>query len=288
MKITLLIFLLIAFPVLSKQWEGILYEIDSPTITVEWECNTSITSHYDVSIYWEDHFLEYPLPSTTECRAEIPKPRSGHFSVMVRACNITDCSVWANSGNDSIVSAGFQKAWRLFWKVTPPEPPVVVKEPMKDRHLEPILKDINGKIIVPPGGFKAGIPAAPSRIRLVQQAPPSCDISNLKEGMFFDSNNPDKNITGVIAILRQTNEQGFFTEKILQYYLFPKPLWVYHEPGTVNLGQEDWLHLYFRFADWNLDPCVPNGNSVFFRYVMLNNEISYNSYMVCFGTYCQY
>ena len=265
MKIILLLFL--AMPCLAeiKEWDTTLYIVNDPSITVAWDCNlpeARTTSHYDVYITMEDKEpnTTYQVGTTTECQMIIPQPRAGHFFITVNACNFTACQ-GATSKNDQITTKGFTKGWRIYWKVAPPIP--------IDRHLEPVIKDpITGRIIVPVGGFRSGIPAPPANIRLIKQDQ-TCNTAGLKEGMWFHSNNPEKNIIGLVAMV-QTDWQW----RIIKHYIFPQ--------GQLT----EWIHMYFRFVDLGLNPCVRN--DVLFRYEMADNSISYNSFMECYGIGCFY
>lgn len=135
-------------------------------------------------------------------------------------------------------------------------------------HLEPVVKDANGKIIVPKNGFRSGIPAVPMNIKLVQ-VEQQCDTSELIEGRWMDSNNPEMNIAGLVAF---TQVEGQW--KFARYYIFPMA------PVT------DWLHMWIRYQDLGLNPCIPN--KVLFRYLQTDGVVSYNSYMTCYGVGCDF
>ena len=255
-SIFVLFFTFLSFASQYASWEGIEYTISDPSITVEWDCAPNAV-HYDVSIVMEANpETEYPLPTVTECKTTINQPRSGHFFIKVQACNNTECSGWYDSRNDSTATSGYQKGWKIYWKLQPPGPPIIIK------HVISLPKDNQGNIIIPAGGLKAGWTGKVSRIRLVQ-ATSTCDTSHLKDGFYYNSNNPSLDMLGLLV---------FANSKIVQYYLFPE-------------GQRsDWIHLYIKFAQLNLNPCVPNNVSV--QSVTTSGISEYLSNPVCYGVGC--
>jgi hypothetical protein len=240
------------------KWVGTEYTIGDSSITIQWDCATNAVA-YDVSIILEANpETEYPLPSVTTCQTVINQPRSGHFYVKVRPCNNTECGSWVDSRSDSITTAGYQTGWKIYWKVAPPSPPIIIKS-----GVVPPPKDTNGNIIG--SQLKGGWTGKITRLKIVDNSTPSCDTSHLKEGIYLNTSNPDGNVLGFIAY---ENRSG----KILQQYLFPNGVF------------SGWINTYVKFSDLSLDPCIPN-------YIVLWNTTPtgispYASNPICWGVGC--
>lgn len=100
----------------AKTWDFLVYVLDTPTVKVAWDPSEGAT-RYDWRLIWIDPSLEFEQlsGSVSGSPVEIPRPRSGHFRVEVRACNDAGCSDWAVS-----TVSGYPKPWIVYWKLPPP------------------------------------------------------------------------------------------------------------------------------------------------------------------------
>jgi hypothetical protein len=95
------------------------------TALVRWTPGDTLVQWHEVRTRWRDvdpHTLStsfrVDMPTT---EATIPRPRSGHFSVEVRACRNykgkEQCSEWI-----TIDVNGKPKPWIIYWKPPKPKP----------------------------------------------------------------------------------------------------------------------------------------------------------------------
>lgn len=128
------VFLFISICLLAGEYpyyNGVEHVVSEDSIVVAW-APVQDASGYEIKAVWTDptNSMEYYIGSTTNTEIAVSKRRSGHFKVMVRAykegVTATEYSDWSDSTvqGDSLVN-GFPMAWRLFWKVAPPAPPVI-------------------------------------------------------------------------------------------------------------------------------------------------------------------
>lgn len=115
---------------LTSIFQGVIHFTDDPTITLAWSESEGAID-YDVKVAWIDPTMahEYFIETTTGLQSVIPRPRTGHFKFMVKACNIADdetrqCSEWADSTITTCVAPdpidNVQRAFIAYWKVPKP------------------------------------------------------------------------------------------------------------------------------------------------------------------------
>ena len=102
-------------------WDGVVYVTDD-SVMFAWDLSEGAT-HYEVRAEWIDPATPfgYDIGTITDTSMQVPRPRTGHFVLMVRACNGDECSDWARSSDPDVATVdGLPKAWRVFWKVPLP------------------------------------------------------------------------------------------------------------------------------------------------------------------------
>ncbi len=86
--------------------------------------------HFEWRLKDEDRDIWYDLYKGPSNSIFIERPRSGHYTVWVRAClpgeyNDNACSEWTYSSDDDSGRAvrldGTPGGWRIFWKPLPPK-----------------------------------------------------------------------------------------------------------------------------------------------------------------------
>ena len=106
-------------------WDGREYGVYTTDIkTAAWDAQPG-ASAYEVKIVWLETGQEYIVGITTGTQMDIGAPRVGHFKVMVRSCDLVDCSdsnsVWADSTDITYASVDGQPGvWRLYFELAPP------------------------------------------------------------------------------------------------------------------------------------------------------------------------
>jgi hypothetical protein len=101
----------------------IIVGLNTDTALVRWTPGDTFVQWHEVRTRWRD--VDPPTHSTPihvdmpKTEVTIPRPRSGHFSVEVRACRKykgkEQCSEWITSDVN-----GKPKPWIIYWK--PPKP----------------------------------------------------------------------------------------------------------------------------------------------------------------------
>ena len=100
------------------------------TITVAWNPSPS-ANYYEIELNQVEQNTKTILPtgqSLTDTQKTFSLPKTGHFIVRVRACNISinQCSTWASSIDATVSMVGSEsRAWWIFGYVAPPGPIVI-------------------------------------------------------------------------------------------------------------------------------------------------------------------
>ena len=88
----------------------------------------ALAEGYEVVLSNSEKNVDSIVGKTTSTSITFKLPRTGHYTVRVRACrkNYTECTEWSSSDNpDEAVVMGAPKGWIIFGTIANPGPPIL-------------------------------------------------------------------------------------------------------------------------------------------------------------------
>jgi len=113
--------------------------INKETVKVEWIPGDNLAQWYEVRTRWRDkteatYFSSFRVNEPTHA-VVVPKPRSGHFAVEIRACRkypedltADQCSSWTRSDVEGVDKDLNLNPWEIFWKPQGPSGFFIIEE----------------------------------------------------------------------------------------------------------------------------------------------------------------
>lgn len=119
-----ILLVLLVFPL--KSFGLTTHDLECESAKIEWTAGDNLVEWHEIRTVFNDaEFPEYSevfavlMPKLS---AVVPRPRSGHCDIEVRACrNITtpECSSWTNSSVSGVAN-GVLSPWEVFWEPLAP------------------------------------------------------------------------------------------------------------------------------------------------------------------------